>query len=70
MSIGFIFERQQLQVEVFSRGFAWLDTGTIESLIQAANYVETIESRQGLRSPALKRSHSGWDSSRPVRWSY
>src|SRR5262249_59338561 len=37
--------RGQLRVEVFSRGFAWLDTGTTESLIQAANYVEAIESR-------------------------
>jgi glucose-1-phosphate thymidylyltransferase len=42
-------DRGQLRVEVFSRGFAWLDTGTTESLIQAANYVETIESRQGLK---------------------
>jgi glucose-1-phosphate thymidylyltransferase len=42
-------ERGQLHVEVFSRGFAWLDTGTTESLIQAANYVEAIESRQGLK---------------------
>jgi len=41
--------RDQLRVEVFSRGFAWLDTGTTESLIQAANYVEVIESRQGLK---------------------
>jgi glucose-1-phosphate thymidylyltransferase len=41
--------RNQLRVEVFSRGFAWLDTGTTESLIQAANYVEAIESRQGLK---------------------
>jgi glucose-1-phosphate thymidylyltransferase len=42
-------DRGQLRVEVFSRGFAWLDTGTTESLIQAANYVEAIESRQGLK---------------------
>src|SRR4029078_12188982 len=47
-------ERQQLRVEVFSRGFAWLDTGTVESLIQAANDVETIESRQGLKIACIE----------------
>ena len=46
--------QNQLRVEVFSRGFAWLDTGTTESLTQATNYVETIESRQGLKIACLE----------------
>lgn len=41
--------RGQLTVQPFSRGFAWLDTGTFESLNQAASFVETIENRQGLK---------------------
>jgi glucose-1-phosphate thymidylyltransferase len=42
-------ENGQLVVEKFGRGTAWLDTGTHESLLQAANYIETLESRQGLK---------------------
>jgi glucose-1-phosphate thymidylyltransferase len=47
-------EDRRLRVEIFSRGFAWLDTGTIESLIQAANYVETIEARQGFKIACIE----------------
>ncbi len=42
-------ERGQLAVEVMGRGTAWLDTGTHESLLEAAHFIETIERRQGLK---------------------
>jgi len=42
-------ERGTLKVEVLGRGVAWLDTGTHASLLQAANFVETVEARQGLK---------------------
>jgi glucose-1-phosphate thymidylyltransferase len=42
-------ERHELSVEVFGRGVAWLDTGTHEALLQASNFVETLEKRQGLK---------------------
>ncbi|WP_405237727.1 glucose-1-phosphate thymidylyltransferase RfbA [Lentisalinibacter orientalis] len=42
-------ERQSLNVEVMGRGYAWLDTGTHESLLDAATFIETIEKRQGLK---------------------
>lgn len=42
-------ERGQLHVETLGRGFAWLDTGTHSALLQAANFIETIEQRQGLK---------------------
>lgn len=47
--IKIYLERKQLHVEVLGRGTAWLDTGTQQSLLAAANFVETIEERQGFK---------------------
>ena len=47
-------EEQRLKVRVMGRGMAWLDTGTQESLLQAANYMHTIEQRQGLKISCIE----------------
>ncbi len=46
--------RGELHVEVLTRGFAWLDTGTHDSLLQASNFIQTLQERQGLRVACLE----------------
>lgn len=57
-------DRGDLMVEVMSRGFAWLDTGTGESLLEAGQFVETLESRQGVKiaCPEEISWRAGWIS--------
>ncbi|WP_173290927.1 glucose-1-phosphate thymidylyltransferase RfbA [Thiosulfativibrio zosterae] len=61
-------ERGDLNVELLGRGFAWLDTGTHESLLEAAMFVETIEKRQGYKIACLEEIawRNGWLSDKQV----
>lgn len=59
----------ELKVRVFGRGFAWLDTGTHDSLAEASIFVETIEKRQGLKIACLEgiAYRNGWISEDKMR---
>ena len=59
----------ELKVQVFGRGFAWLDTGTHDSLSEASNFVEVIEKRQGLKIACLEgiAYRNGWISEERMR---
>ena len=60
----FYLEEGTLNVELFNRGMAWLDTGTIDSLLDASSFIKTIESRQGLKisCPEEIAWRNGWIS--------
>ncbi|KIP94874.1 MULTISPECIES: glucose-1-phosphate thymidylyltransferase RfbA [Pseudomonas fluorescens group] len=61
-------EQKTLNVEMLGRGFAWLDTGTHDSLLEAGHFVHTIEHRQGLKVACLEEIayHNGWISAEQV----
>ena len=61
--------RSQLHVEIFKRGYAWLDTGTHDSMLDAANFIRTVETRQGLQIACLQEIayENGWMTRDDVR---
>ena len=61
-------EDNKLYIEVLGRGFAWLDTGTHESLLEASQFVETIEKRQGYKIACLEEIafNQGWISAEKI----
>ena len=62
-------QRGDMNVQLLGRGFAWLDTGTCESLLDAAQFVETIETRQGYKIACLEEIglNNGWLSAERLR---
>ena len=61
--------RGELRVQRLGRGFAWLDTGTLDSLLEATNFVASIEKRQGFQVAALEEIafRKGWITAEQLR---
>jgi len=59
---------EELKVQIFGRGFAWLDTGTHDSLSEASTFIEVLEKRQGLKISCLEEIayHNGWITAEDV----
>lgn len=64
-----LLEDKELKVQTLGRGFAWLDTGTHDSLSEASTYIEVIEKRQGLKVACLEgiAYRKGWIDSNKMR---
>ena len=62
-------EQGKLQVELMGRGFAWLDTGNADSMLEAASFVETIQKRQGLYVACIEEIawRNGWISNEQLK---
>lgn len=62
-------EEGKLNVVTMKRGFAWLDTGTHDSLLEASNFIQTVEHRQGIKIACLEEIalHKGWLSKEEIR---
>lgn len=65
----YFLDEERLRVQFLGRGFAWLDTGTHDSLSEASSYIETIEKRQGLKVACLEEIayNNGWIGSNKIK---
>ena len=65
----YFLKKEQLKVQTLGRGFAWLDTGTHDSLSEASTYIEVLEKRQGLKLASLEgiELRHGWINSDKIK---